>query len=154
MCLSLQVFKLQTIHAFNDKCRDRTGYYDVNTFRLLSCASCYGYLFPQKPGMRSIGKWVISLTSPDGPQQLVADVHVTSSREAICRSLSRKDCQKWIECCLEAERCCQEQLEHSNVDTEYIVADNVTEKSQYIHYIGGNYGKSNKELEIQVCNFW
>ena len=104
-------------------CRDRYGFYPVETFKLLTCSMCYSYLFkgdrefsPNWPRThelvyhRSRGSHF-----PPGTVFRPNIENVTVAR-AICQTLTDVDCQRWTLCCQKAISCCDRQMSHPPTD--------------------------------------
>ena len=93
-------------------CRDRTGHWDLESFRLVTCSTCYGYLFPSGKQLRPYQRWLISSNDSTFPHMTIflPDVHNASSRNDVCKTLNFDECVRWEECCSAAEQCCKAQL--------------------------------------------
>ncbi|XP_041366813.1 uncharacterized protein LOC121381547 [Gigantopelta aegis] len=110
------------LSAMLEVCRDRYGFYPVETFKLLTCSLCYTYLFK--------GEQELSPNWPTG-QELVyrssvarypagtvfhPDIDNVSVARDICRTLSDVDCQRWTMCCQKAISCCDRQMSRPPTD--------------------------------------
>ena len=89
------------------QCRDRNGFWEPEVFRLLTCASCYDYLFWDLGRLVALGGWLrpVNATSP----LLPADVNNATLRDVICQTLDDDGCFRWEQCCHAAEDCCTRQ---------------------------------------------
>ncbi len=80
----------------------------------MTCATCYGYLFPPTDGkeLRVYKQWLVSVNGTIFPNlhMLLADANNETFREQICRTLNNDECARWTSCCQKADMCCQEQL--------------------------------------------
>ena len=78
-----------------------------------SCAYCYFFLFQGYPlfpnGWHSLTVIKNRTHFPLG-YRLVADAENSTSREAVCSTLTEDECQRWRLCCTAARRCCAKQL--------------------------------------------
>ena len=98
------------------KCRDRNGYLDMVSFRLSTCATCYGYLFPMGKELKTYQHWLVSVNGSIHPHltMLIPDIHNASLKYEVCRTLNKDECIRWTECCEEAEVCCQRQQDETS----------------------------------------
>lgn len=101
-----------TIAAETRLCRDRSGFWEPELFRLRTCADCYGYLYPKKE-LKSYNHLLVSVNGSIYGHQtvLLPDVHNVTWKRSICRTLEGDECSGWTSCCLAAEDCCTKQRE-------------------------------------------
>ena len=132
-------------HSMAATCREREGSYDVSTFQLVTCANCFGYLFNQRTDAKPSGIWVLSYVPPKDLRKTEANIYVEEYRSEICILLSRQDCHRWIECCREAERCCQQQLEVKALQQDSVL-HNTTKENMMLY--------SGNELKDEVTNLF
>lgn len=93
----------------NILCRNRLGLHNSESFTLISCADCFGYLFPKDPYLYPFGDSLFS-KEENSTKRFKANITDKNNVVEICRHLSRKDCYRWKECCMSAAACCQDQI--------------------------------------------
>lgn len=95
------------------KCRYWDGYVDVDTYKLTTCAHCYKYLFHEGTELMPYGTYLVSMNGTIFSHMTFIEPDVTNKTTIvqICKTLPTKtSCNQWLECCLEAEKCCRLQL--------------------------------------------
>ena len=108
-------------------CRDRYGSSNATRFRVRTCVSCYKYLFralqpafiplpfgvPDSALIARPRNLSLLLASPaaalDGVERHLPDVRDGATLGPVCASLTRKQCELWLQCCGNAARCCERQ---------------------------------------------
>ena len=117
---SRHVFLLQIIESAlvsvepdDASCRDRSGDYDAPTFKLTTCATCYGYLFPIGKELRAYRTWLVAFNGSLYADYTMfpADVDNDTQLSSVCATLNKDECARWVDCCRAAERCCDKQRE-------------------------------------------
>ena len=116
---------IQSLSLENQKCRDRSGYWTTTTFSHLTCASCYGYLFPKDKELKPAGHRLISTKGIvfQNLSFVVPDIHNETIHKLICDTLELEECYRWTQCCLSAEQCCD--MMRTQVSEEHCTASSV-----------------------------
>ena len=97
-------------------CRDRYSELPVTLFRLVTCSMCYKYIFNYGSELQPNSEQPWTLVSLKDSQvysqntSILADIRNETSKDLICHSLTKEECQKWTDCCFAAISCCDEQL--------------------------------------------
>ncbi|KAL8620526.1 hypothetical protein ACOMHN_029562 [Nucella lapillus] len=95
-------------------CKSRSQLYQRPFFQLHSCAWCYHYL-AHSPHIRALPSQpflfvLTNQTSFPARTLLVPNVTNAGDVQRICSTVSEAACERWKECCLAANSCCQRQL--------------------------------------------
>jgi len=102
-------------------CRDRFGTVDVDTFRQRACTQCFVYLFAGVGGLLRSSENLTHLVLLNGSavaERYVVDSVDPESLDRVCRQFARDmggsgGCTRWIQCCTEADACCQQQRQRA-----------------------------------------
>lgn len=92
------------------QCRDRSGYLPSSDFLLTSCANCFHHLFHKHANLVAHGNWLITIEHQQLIPVALADYRNQTIRGVVCEYISSEECDRWVECCHDAERCCDNQL--------------------------------------------
>ncbi len=91
-------------------CRDPDGLWPRQRFIEHSCSMCYSFIYPNRLDASGRQYDVPNISEPQNEtwmRTVCADVALTG-----------KDCDRWRDCCLAAERCCDRQLHNQAVAME------------------------------------
>ena len=99
------------------ECRISHGTFNSSMFNIWSCSLCYSYLFPSadfktwdnlsEPGLRTLSG-----------KTFYPDIKQTETLDPMCSNLGESDCNRWIDCCETAVKCCERQLKNTTYHEE------------------------------------
>ncbi|GAB1597487.1 calcitonin gene-related peptide type 1 receptor isoform X2 [Argonauta hians] len=94
-------------------CRDRSGMYPFQVFKLITCSMCYYYIFPSMSVFQQTADFKLYVRSKnysEGP-----DIENSSIISRLCEAIGDDDkCKRWKSCCQFAVNCCYQQKENDN----------------------------------------
>lgn len=97
-----------------DLCRTRQLRMIPQTlFNLLTCSTCFQYLFPKNSELQSKGIYLeaTGYSKYKKGTKIIPDITNSSFVNSICKALeTERDCDRWTACCHAAISCCQTQL--------------------------------------------
>ncbi|XP_036357912.1 calcitonin gene-related peptide type 1 receptor-like isoform X1 [Octopus sinensis] len=102
------------IHQMPPKyCRDRSGTYPFQVFKLITCSMCYYYIFPSTPVFQQTADFKLSVANRNYSE--APDIENSTIMSRLCEAIGDVDkCKRWQACCLVAVDCCYRQEENEN----------------------------------------
>ena len=93
----------------NETCRDSAGFRDQKSVVTSACASCFQHLHHTRSNLVAMGPWLVAMESGKVTLAVKSDYRNESCAAVICADVSADDCRRWMECCEDAEKCCEQQ---------------------------------------------
>uniref|UniRef100_A0A2C9LKA4 G-protein coupled receptors family 2 profile 1 domain-containing protein n=1 Tax=Biomphalaria glabrata TaxID=6526 RepID=A0A2C9LKA4_BIOGL len=93
------------------RCRYRGHWYPAETYRLITCAYCYLFVYKKTWRVTATYPFEIVVGENGLGERLRADLSNETAVSQVCSSLKPpEECKPWKTCCKEAEKCCERQL--------------------------------------------